>query len=119
MTTVYQRTPRDCFRCCLASVAECAYEEALNVDGNPDWMEATIAWAKDRGLRIDWATDPADVPPGAICIMGTEWNGDPERSKRGHSVVSRGSTEIIHDPRVGGSKSYGESMFWIWFPGKA
>lgn len=115
MIPVYQRTGRDCFQCCLASVAEIAYEDALDVDGNPDWLEDTITWAEDRGLRIDWATDPADVPAGATCIMGTEWNGDPERSRRGHSVVSCGPEEIVHDPRVGGSKSYEPPMFWIWF----
>lgn len=117
MTPVYQRTATDCFRCCVASVLDLAYEDVPDAKYGT-WLEDLRAWAAGRGLIVEWETDPADVLPTEICVMGTEWNGDSERSLHGHSVVSRGPTEIIHDPRVGGSKSYGASMFWIRFKEK-
>lgn len=114
MVPVFQRTKTDCFRCCVASVLELPYEDV------PDalygtWLEDLRAWAATRGLVVEWETDPADVPSDGVFVMGTEWNGDPERSRHGHAVVSRGAHEVIHDPRPGGSETYGESTFWIWF----
>lgn len=114
MAPVFQRTAADCFRSCVASVLGVAYEDALDAKYD-SWLEDLRAWATARGLVTEWATDPSDVPPDAVCVMGTEWSGDPERSKRGHAVVSRGTSEIIHDPRPGGSEAYGAPMFWIWF----
>lgn len=126
MQKIYQRTERDCFRCCLASILDLRYEDVPDFvwpyypgKQTNNWLEEARDWLLDRKVIM---TQHRGIPKGnELCIvLGIYGRG--KMAPQGHCVVARGK-EIIHDPTTKqkpawagvGLKGYGEDGQFAYF----
>lgn len=123
MQKIYQRTERDCFRCCLASILDLRYEDVPDFvwfwypgknKYNPYWFEDARDWLLGRKVIM---TQHRGIPKGnELCVvLGIYGRG--KMAPEGHCVVARGK-EIIHDPNEKqklGLKGYGDDGQFAYF----